>query len=168
MPAILLLMQNWGKMALLPAIMGSLLVYISIILLFLLMTLHDHRLYQILRLEATFRRIRTYPKSNNQAWFILIEMNKNSEQTIIFPEIRVKALCLMLQSLKQSTLLLVHIVLACWLLTETVLVDIIYYVFLSSKHLTLFSKLGRYNTKSSPFQLLSSSNFFCTWLSCMW
>ena len=157
--------------------MGSLLVYISIILLFLLMALHDHRLYQMLRLEAefwnsyveaTFTRTRTYPKSNNQAWFILIEMNKNSEHTFIFPEIRVKTLCLMLQSLNQSTLLLVHIVLACWLLTETVLVNIIYYVFLSSKHLTLFSKLGCHNTKSSPFQLLSSSNFFCTWLSCMW
>ena len=46
MPVILLPMQNWGKMALL--------VYISIILLFLLMALHDHRLYQVLRLEAEF------------------------------------------------------------------------------------------------------------------
>ena len=90
-------------------------------------------------------------------------MNKNSEFTFIFPEIPVKALCLMLQSLNQPTLLLVHIVLACWLLTETVLVNIIYYVFLSSKHLALFSKLAPYNTKSSPFQLLSSSKFCCTW-----
>ena len=82
-------------------------------------------------------------------------MNKNSEYTFIFPEICLKALCLMLQSLNQSTLLLVHLVLACWLLTETVLVNIIYYVFLSSKNLTLFSKLGRYNTKSSTLKSYS-------------
>ena len=50
-PAMLLLVQNWGKMAHLPQQQGPFLE-ISYILLFSIITLHYHRLYQISSLEV--------------------------------------------------------------------------------------------------------------------
>ena len=96
-------------------------------------------------------------------------MKSNSEYTFIFPEILIKAaLCLMMQSLNQPALL-VHVLACCWLLGQTVL-SITYYIFLSSEHLRFFLKWSSYNTKLSPFKLLSSSKFCWIWLrySYMW
>ena len=74
-------------------------------------------------------------------------IKNNSEHTFIFPEIPVRAVCLVLQRLNQ---------LHCWSISsemlspdsQTALVSIVYYIFLSSKHLSLFWKLGPFNTKS--------------------
>ena len=96
-------------------------------------------------------------------------MKSDSEYTFIFPEILIKAaLCLMMQSLNQPALL-VHVLAFCWLLTQTVL-SITYYIFVPSKHLRFFFKWSSYNTKLSPFKLLSSSKFCWIWLrySYMW
>ena len=96
-------------------------------------------------------------------------MKSDSEYTFIFPEILIKAkLCLMMQSLNQPALL-VHGLACCWLLGQTVL-SITYYIFLSSEHLRFFLKWSSYNTKLSPFKLLSSSKFCWIWLrySYMW
>ena len=52
MPAMLLLVQNWGKIAHLPQEQGGLLLEIPYTPLLSVMTLHYHRLYQISSLEA--------------------------------------------------------------------------------------------------------------------
>ena len=115
MPEMLVVVQNWSKMVYLPQQQGPLLE-ISYILHFSVVTLHYHKLYQIRSrslkdvkqpCRSYLYRIPYYPKSNNQVWFILTVMRK----FWIYPHIPwnpVKAFCLMLQSLNQSTLLVMH------------------------------------------------------------
>ena len=136
------------------------------------MILHYHRLhikFQVLKQKLRGHKralYRLHLQNTNLSQIIKSDLFwqwlKNSEYTFVFPEMPVKTLCLMLLSLNQPTLL-VHIRPTCWLLTETALVSITSYIFLSSSR--LFSKLGFYITKSSPFQLLSSGEFCCSWLS---
>ena len=69
-------------------------------------------------------------------------IKNNSEHTFIFPEIPVKAICLLLQRLNQPTLL-VHSPgtgNADCLLTQTALMALAITFFMSSKHLRLFFK----------------------------
>ena len=155
MPVELLVVQNWGKMAHLPLPTTGTFLKISYnIPLLSVMTLHYNRLYQISSLEAnfsskdmkqlcrqteaTFLHRYTYPKTNMS--LIYSSNGKNSSEHIfICPEIPLWELCLMLQRLNQPTLSVHQL---CMLTpdSQTALVNITYYIFLSSKHLRLFFK----------------------------
>ena len=79
---------------------------------------------------------RWHPKTNNQVRFILTLLKNNSEYSFIFPETPVKALCLMMQSLNQPTLLFLR---GSGMLAAdsncSYSLSIMYYIFLSSKQL---------------------------------
>ena len=85
---------------------------VSYILLFSVMTLHYHRLYQISSLEGKVQKIKiryttytnTYCKTNNQDQKSYLNHDKkNSEYTFIFSDIPVKAVYLMMQIFNQPT-----------------------------------------------------------------